>query len=102
MDEEYVKASLAKTSMKAMALSEKYDVPVKMIEDVLSTSLDNIGILTEAEKKLSWEQFIVNRAMKPVTKEERKELLRKFHPDNLETGDIEKFQEINNKRIIVR
>jgi hypothetical protein len=28
-------------------------------------------------------------------KTERKRLLRKYHPDNLDTGDIKKFQEVN-------
>ncbi len=28
----------------------------------------------------------------------RKQLLRRYHPDNIETGDIDKFKEINNGR----
>ncbi len=62
---------------------------------------------TKKKREYVWAKKLLEALEKKVydalyppdyTKSERKQLLRRYHPDNLETGDIEKFQEINNGR----
>jgi hypothetical protein len=49
--------------------------------------------LTEEQRGMTLYELC--HSCKVIDKTERKRLLRRYHPDNLDTGDIKKFQEIN-------